>query len=690
AIVGASDKGLYPAVILQNLLEDGYAGEIYPVNPRRQTLFGLPCYADLTQLPATTDLAVIIVPRQAVLPVIDQCQQLGIPAALIITAGFGESDAEGKALEAALVERARRGPTAIIGPNCAGLADIAGHTVVTRLAPPLQPGPVSFVSASGALMMALYGVFADANVGLSKLLSLGNQADVGLAEALTFLVADAQTGVISAFIEGINDGAALVAAAQVALAQRKPVVLLKSGRTVAGQQAAASHTAALAGSDRVFRAVCHQFGIVQVADIDELVQVTQLFASWLGRWPQGRQMMLVTQSGGLGSLTADFCALAGLTLPPLSEPVRAKVQALPHMLAFDTFGNPADVRGAGVMGAVTTQTLAPFLADPHTDVVILLLAKSAQREDALPTAEAIIAAAQGSSKPLCVVWAGQQQTAGEADGSPAWQILRKAGIPIFTQPGDCIRAVAKVIAYAEQSAKRNGQATIPSGPLSSAHPMEPPHLLSYRQTASLLQQYGIQAVVGELVDDVSAAVGVAQRIGYPVVAKVITAAHTHKSETGLVRLNLQTEAAVQAAVQSMLITVADAEIEGILIQPMVQTGVEASVGLAYDPQFGPVLACGLGGVLVELFDEVALRLPPLTRDEAEAMIEATKLGRLLTGLRGRPPADQLALADLLVKLSQLAAATAEHLVALDLNPVIVLPAGQGLALVDVRVLWRDG
>ncbi len=438
---------MYPAGLLRNLLDYGFPGKIYPVNPRRETVFGLPCYPDLAHLPELPDLVILVVPRRFVLPILGQCVDLGIPAALVITAGFAEADAEGEQLQAEMVKLLQGSSLTVVGPNCAGLANIPDKVIATRLTSPPRAGSVSFVSQSGALMMALYGLFADRQLGLSRLLSLGNQVNVTLADGLAYLAQDENTGTIGAFVEGVQDGRRFAAALESALLAGKPVVLLKSGRTELGQAAASTHTAAMAGSDRVFSAVCRQFGVIQAADIDELIDTIQLLATFGDRLTGSGRVAVVTQSGGMGSLTADLCHRAGLLLPPLSENLQEQLRVLPHSLQFDELGNPSDVRGAAVIGEATAQTLAPFLHDPGTDILILLLAKSTLRAGEDRTAQAIVHASRAAKKPLLLVWVGQRRSADEEPQSPATDILVEAGIPVYDSPGRAVKALAHAVFY---------------------------------------------------------------------------------------------------------------------------------------------------------------------------------------------------------------------------------------------------
>ncbi len=695
AIVGASDKGLYPAGILSDLLRYGYPGRIYPVNPRRESVLGLPCHPSLSALPETPELVVVVAPRQAVLAVVDECRSLGAPAVLIVTAGFAESDEEGRLLETQLRAAIADGGPAVVGPNCAGLANVPGRVIATRLPAPPLTGGAGFVSASGALMMALQGVFADLRLGVSHLISLGNQVDVTLTECLEYLVQDAQTQVIGAFVEGLDDGRRFLAAAQAARRAGKPLVVVKSGRTAAGQQAAATHTAALAGSGRVFEAACRQAGAVVAADMAELARTLQLFTAWSGRLPQGRRLALVTQSGGMGSLTADLATLAGFELPAFAPETQTALRAMPYLLAFEEYGNPADVRGAGAVGQEAAATLLPFLDDPQVDAAVLLLAKSAVAERELATAQALAELHRSGGKPFCIVWVGQRLPAVSEQSAEPLRILAEAGVPVFDQPGDCLQALRHVVDWTmraadwAQAASRTDAAPAPAA--RRAAPPGEPRLLRYAESEQLLAAYGIRLAPARVVKTALEAAAAAPALNGPVAVKLLSPAHSHKSDAGLLRLGLTEPPAVEAAARDLLARAGGAPVEGILVQRMAPPGVEALVGVEMDAQFGPALACGPGGVLVELLDEVALGLGLLDQREARALIERTRLGRLLAGVRGRPAAHAQALIELLMALSRLAVENEQSahggaLVSLDMNPVIVHE--KGLSLVDVRIHWR--
>ncbi len=687
AIVGASEEGMYPAGILKNLLSCGYAGRLFPVNPKRSEIFGLACYPTLAALPERPDLILVIVPRQAVLGVVEEAERLGVPAAVVISAGFAESDAEGKQLEAALRARLQESRIAVIGPNCAGFASLANAVIATRLSAPARAGGVGFVSASGALMMAMQGLFADAGLGLSRIVSLGNQVDVSLTDVLEFLVDDPQTQVIGAFIEGMDDGRRFARVAARAHAAGKPLVLLKSGRSQAGQAAAATHTAALATSQRVFEAVCRQAGAILVDDIAELTATLHACVAWRQRMPAGRRVALVTQSGGMGSLAADWASAEGLALPPLPPALQEQTQGVlapngaPALKGVPALGNPADVRGAGALGQVAADLLQLFLESPAYDAALLLLAKSAVAPRELATAQALAQLAATAPKPFALVWVGQRAPQLPTDSAEPLRLLAEASIPLFSQPRDALRTLARLAAWGEQR--------VPA-PQDSAPP--PLHAgsgarrqLAYAEIVELLARVDIAPIAALEAADAEGAATAARQLGLPVALKGISARHSHKSDAGLVRVGLASAEAVRAVAGGWL---ADPElgVKGLLVQRMAPPGVEVLLGVETDAQFGPLLVAGPGGVLVELLNQTALRPLPLSPADAEAMLGETALARLLGGLRGAPAADAGALTALMGSLGRLAART-PALRSLDMNPVIV--HAQGLSIVDLRVEWEE-
>ncbi|MBI9048905.1 MAG: CoA-binding protein [Anaerolineaceae bacterium] len=447
AVIGASERGLYPAGILQNLIQFEFPGKIFPVNPKYESVFGLDCYPNLNQIPVQVEVAIIVVNRDRVFDLVQQCIDANVKAILIISAGFAESDPQGEKIQEELRALIAASDVAVLGPNCAGYADLSGGLIATRLPGACLQGGMSFISQSGALMMALFGVFCDEQIGMNKLISVGNQMDLDLGDGLIYLAQDKSTQVIGSFIEGINDGQGFKHGLESALLAGKPIVLVKSGRTQSGQKAAATHTAAVSGSDRVFQAVCEQFGATLVEDVQPMLHLLKIQLTFGNRLADFKRFMVVTQSGGMGSLAADCLEREGLQLAEISPGLNRSLKHVPHLAAVTHWHNPADVRGTSLRGDATMQTLLPFFEDERSDLVLLLLARTTIQEQDHETAQAIIVAAQKTKKPLLVVWVGQHLNSSDQANSSAIQLLTQANIPVFDQVSDAVKALSEACRY---------------------------------------------------------------------------------------------------------------------------------------------------------------------------------------------------------------------------------------------------
>jgi acetyltransferase len=448
AIIGASESGLYPAGVLRNLLRYGYRGKIFPINPRRETVQGLKSYPKILDVEEDIDLAVIVVPRGFVLDILDQCEKKGVKAIVIITAGFGEADEYGKKLQKKIEEFAKRTEIVICGPNTAGFANVRENIpVIARFDPPPIPGNVAFVSQSGALMMALYGVFADKNVGLSFIASTGNQVDLEVSECMRYFVEDENTKVIAAFVEGFSKISNFIETADLALRKGKPIIILKVGKTEVGAAAALTHTGSLTGSDEVYDAFFKQKGIIRVNDVDELVDTAKVFSLFIDRTPEGDGVAVITQSGGMGSLTADLCGAHGLNLPELSGKTLEKLVSMDELLTFGSLRNPADVRGEGTRARMLPRVLEPFIEDDKYSYIVILLARPAVGDEDIETARTIVELSKNAAKPMLVVWVGRKvpDPGSDLDSQP-YRILEN-GVPVFNNPGSCLKALKHLIDY---------------------------------------------------------------------------------------------------------------------------------------------------------------------------------------------------------------------------------------------------
>ena len=437
--IGASEAGTYPAGIFRSLMASNT--ELYAVNPNRAAVFGKPCFASVRDLPSKANLAVVTVPRERVRQALSDCVRSGIEAAAVITAGFGEAGAEGAALQREL--EAFKEDILVLGPNCAGFADIPGGVIATRFNAASRKGGLSFVSQSGALMMALHDSFAGKGIGLRRLVSVGNQVDLGFEEVLEHFAGDPGTKVCAAFLEGLRDGKGFARALEACLVAGKPVVLVKAGRTEVGKRLAATHTAAVAGEGRIFEAVCRQFGAVLVDDLDELIAVASLFERF--RDDELSRVAYVTQSGGLGSLTGDLAKMAGIEPPAFSPAFETRLRERADVPSFQPVLNPIDFRGDNMRGSAIGEALVPFFESGEIDLVFLLFAKSPNRGVERGTAESVLALRKKWGKPVVVVWVGE---GGYSDSVEAGtRVLAEGGIPVFSSPGIAVRALARIDSY---------------------------------------------------------------------------------------------------------------------------------------------------------------------------------------------------------------------------------------------------
>jgi len=455
AIIGASETGLYPAGVLQNLLSFGYKGKIFPVNPRREIVQGLKSYPKITEIEESVDVAVLVVPRGFTMDVLEQCKEKGVKAVVIISAGFGEADEYGKELQRKLEKFAKETGIRILGPNCAGFANIHEKVTLTLLYDdpklrPLLPGNVAFISQSGAMMMAMYGCFRDKEVGLSFIASTGNQADVEVSDLILYLVDDPRTKVIATFIEGVKDAKRFLEACDRALEKGKPIIVLKVGRTQTGASAAITHTGHLVGSDLVYDAIFKQKGVIRVDDVDELIYTAKVFSTYIDRLPKTEGIGIISQSGGLCSLSADWCGIMGLNLPELSGKTLEEMLNMPDLLSFGILRNPADVRGAGTAPETIERTVDPMLRDEKFGSLIIILGRPMTRGRDADVALAILRISKKADKPILVTWVGKTLPDHGSDiDNTAYRVLEKGSVPLFYNVHDCLKAMKHLISYAK-------------------------------------------------------------------------------------------------------------------------------------------------------------------------------------------------------------------------------------------------
>jgi acetyltransferase len=678
AVVGASrDPAKVGGSVLANLRSAGFDGRIVPVNAHAEIVQGLPAARSIAEVDGQIDLAVLAIPAPEVLPALQACVARGVPGAVVISAGFRESGPAGRereeALRAWLPGRAIR----VLGPNCLGWIRPARKLNVTFAPGMPLPGPIAFVSHSGALAVAILDWSRERRMGFSLFASLGNQADLTETDLLRALIDDAETRVVAAYLEGVTDGGAFVDALG-ALAAVKPVVVLKAGRSPEGARAVSSHTGALAGSDVAFDAAVERAGAVRARSIEELFDLARALAAQ--PLPRGRRLTIVTNGGGLGIVAADAARDVGLEVTPLADNVRARLRAVLPPVA--SVGNPVDLVG-DADAARFANALHALGSEHGTDALLVLLTAQAAT-DSQTVARAVVGATREWPLPVAAAFVGGARVAAGA------RTLDEAGVPCYAFPE---RAVAALGGLALVAARRRGRrpATVAARPPAQALAA----LAGLRAAGRLrlglpdlvpvLAACGIAVAAPVAVKSPEEAGAAAARVGFPVALKITSPDISHKTEVGGVRLGLASVAAVVEAARAMRERAArerpGAAIEGFAVQPMVTAGKELLLGSVRDPQFGPLVMVGFGGVYVELFRDTAVRLAPVAPDEALAMLETLRLAPLLHGVRGEPPVDLAALAATIARFSELAAG-APGLEELELNPLVA--GASAVIAVDAR------
>ena len=683
ALVGASKTpGKVGYAILENLLKSGYSGKIIPVNPTTDELMGLRCYKDPREAGETIDHAVIVVPNKAVKAAIEASVAAGARAVTVISAGFKETGPEGLALEKEIADYCRRRKVRLLGPNCLGLINTENGMNASFAAQTPKPGSIGIISQSGALCTAILDWAEGRGVGLSKLISIGNKADICETDLLECLAGDTQTKVIVAYLESIQSGAEFIRIAESVCAQ-KPVVILKSGVTAAGGKAASSHTGSLAGADIAYGAAFRRAGIVRAEDFESLFDYALAFANQ--PLPSGDRVVVITNAGGPGIMAADAVELEGMKMEPLTPSVAEAVRAkLPPAASV---ANPVDVLGDAEPGRYA-MALEAVLADERADAVVVILTPQAM-SDPDATAREIIRVSAGSAKPVLASFMGGSQVAS------ARRILLEGGIPDYPSPERAVRAVKAMVEYVRW--KKRPPRIVTRFPV-NRHRVE--RILARQIRSSrkemgeveakeILKAYDFYVPPGGLARTAEEAIMIAERVGYPVVMKIVSPDILHKSDVGGVKLNLGKAQEVQDAFDLMMLRISracpDAYLRGVYIEKMCKPGREVILGMHRDPQFGPMLMFGLGGIFVEVMKDVSFYLAPITKNEAMQMLQSTRSYALLKGARGQAAVDMDAIAGALQRISQLVT-DFPQIEEMDINPFIVGEVGTPPVVADARMI----
>jgi len=692
AVIGASrDLITISGQPLSHLVNHGYAGRLYPVNPRYDEVLGHKCYASLAEVPETPDLVLILINASRVADMLEQCGKKGVPYVVIFSSGFSEMGGEGVALQKRLIAIAEQYNIGVIGPNCQGLMNVAGKCYAgfgSVFFSDYPAGRVSMVSQSGGFGFSVLSLSSlDGGLAFRQMVTTGNEIGVSTLDFIDYFIRDPHTDIIAGYLEGAKDAQRITDIGLKAMAAGKPILMWKVGNTDEGQKAAASHTANLGGAMALYKAAFKQTGIIQVEDIQDVVDYGRMFRC--GKLPAGNRIAMITVSGGAGILMTDECVSRGMRLAQLAPETVAKLKEF--VPSFGSLGNPVDVTAAIFNDlALINRTLRAIADDPGVDCIALINA-SLQGEIATKIAQEIIAIAQTTDKPIAAAWSARDVMAKDA-----YALLDEARIPHYKSPVRCGRAFAALSGYAE--AKRRIEAQRGEKPLVLRND-QAKRVLTGRtadvaefEAKKVLAEYGISVTQEELATTHEHALAIAKKIGYPVAIKVQSPDISHKTEAKAVKLGLSSDAELAAAYDEVLANAkaydAKAHIDGVLVQEMLRGGTEAILGITNDPLFGPAVMFGLGGIFAEIMKDVSFRLAPVTPAMAHEMIAEIKGYPLLTGARGRAQADIDALADAIVKLSALAVDLKDHVAELDINPLFVMERGRGVKAADALIKPR--
>ena len=682
AVIGASRApGKVGYSILSNLIDAGYEGKIIPINPTTDEILGLPCYPDVREAGTDIDHCIIVVPPKAVMAALESAAAVKAKACTVITAGFKEVGAEGAAKEKEMLNFCRKRQIRLLGPNCLGLINTENRMNASFAAQMPLPGGISVISQSGALCTAILDWAEGRGVGLAKLISIGNKADISETDLLKALAQDAQTKVIAAYLESITNGPEFIRVAE-EVSKYKPVVILKAGTTAAGGKAASSHTGSLAGADIAYGAAFKRAGVVRANDFESLFDSATALA--MQPLPKGNHIAVITNAGGPGIMAADEVETLDMCLDPITPEIAENIKA--QLPAAASVANPIDVLGDADSARYAMALQAVMGAPKVHGIVVILTPQAMSDPDA--TAQAIIKEANGT-KPVLACFMGGSKVVS------ARQKFVSANIPEYPSPERAVTALRDMVEYA---AWLNRPPRIVTRFPVNRHRVERVLARQMRtgrpemgevEAKEILHAYDFNVLPGQLARSAEEAVIIAERVGYPVAMKIVSPDILHKSDMGGVKLNLSKRSEVQDAFDLMMLRIGraapDAQLRGVYVEQMSKPGREVILGMHRDPQFGPMLMFGLGGIFVEVMKDVSFYLAPLTHQEALQMLESTRSYALLRGARGQAGVDLDSIAGALQRISQLVT-DFPQIEEMDINPFIVGEIGTAPVVADARMI----
>ena len=688
AVVGATNRaGSVGLAVFRNILDSGYSGVLYPVNPRARSIQSVKAYPSLADIPDEIDMGVIIVPAESVVGVVKEAAEKKVKGLIIITAGFKEVGGRGVELERELKQIVDQHDISMIGPNCLGIINTSDAISLNASFATKMPrkGKIAFISQSGALCTAVLDYAEGRNVGFSKFISFGNKADVNEIDLLRYLKDDPETQVILMYLEDITNGRKFIEIArQITWEARKPMLALKSGRSERGAKAAASHTGSLAGSDTAYDAIFMQSGIQRVEGITELFHYAIAFSRQ--PVPKGNKIAIVTNAGGPGIMATDAADRYDLDLANFTDETKAALRE--HLPPTASINNPVDIIGDATHERYE-KAIRQVLLDENVDGAIVILSPQAMTRP-LETAEIVPRVIEGIDKPVLCSFMGI------VDVSEGVRYLEAHGIPNYVFPESSVRAMAAMLRFGHLlrlekrevrrvAANRDAANDIIARKLKDTDR----YFMPEYEANELLQCYGFPILPQRLITDAADIAEAAEHIDFPVAMKISSPDIIHKFDVGGVRLKIKDAEQAKRTYEEIVTSAQEfspaADIQGVLMEKMARSGVEVILGATRDPKFGPIVMFGLGGTFVEAFKDVSFRLAPMWEISAEIMMRSIKAYKILEGVRGNPPSDIEAIKDCILRLSQMVTDHPE-IAELDINPLIVYPDGQGCVVADSRIL----
>ncbi|MBU4313297.1 MAG: acetate--CoA ligase [Actinobacteria bacterium] len=684
AVIGASrEEEKVGHIILDNIINSGYKGKLFPVNPKADEIHGIKCYPSVLNVPGDIDLAIIVIPAQFVLQVLEECSKKNTKWSIIISAGFKETGIEGAKRERQLIEKAKDYGIRILGPNCLGIIDTECPINAT-FSPNMPPmGKIGFISQSGALGTAILDWAKTNKIGFSKFVSLGNKADISENDLFDDWENEKDTEVITAYLEGVKYGREFIRISS-KVSKKKPIIVIKSGNTDAGARAVSSHTGTLAGSAKAYEAAFKQAGIIRANTIRDLFNYAKAFS--YQPLPKGKKVAIITNAGGPGIMATDECEKSDILLASLKkETIDGLKEFLPEAA---NFYNPIDILGDALADRYK-KTLEVVIKDNNVNAIVMLLTPQAMTQP-LKTARAIVEVMENSGKSITVLTSFM----GGSEVEKAVKFLAEKNIPNFDIPEEAIDTLKVMMEHTDWKSRRSfpiEDFNVDKGRVKKIFyqcQSEGRLELGEMEAREILEAYDIRMPKAELACDIDEAKEIAGRIGYPLVLKIVSPNILHKTDVGGVKIGIDNEKELEENYNQILFSVSkympDANIRGILVQEFIKDKKETIIGMSEDPQFGPMIMFGLGGIYVEALKDVSFRIAPLSRQVAREMVKEIKTIKLLKGIRGEDPSDIDSIIEIILRVSQLVTDFPE-IMEMDINPLFVKKQGEGSIAGDVRI-----